>query len=89
MNNETLATELLKEAKVNAKRWFIIAMVILGMWLATITGFIVYLSLPEEVTQTTVDQQTDGGGDNQIVGGDYYNDPAENNADNNPTEQAP
>lgn len=70
MKDDTLAMELLKEQRTNAKRWFIIAMVILGMWLATISGFIVYLSLPEEVT--TVEQQVENSQDNNLVGGDYY-----------------
>ena len=82
MDNETLATELLKEQKANAKRWFIAFLVVLALWFATIAGFIAYLSIPSEVSQTSVDQQTDSGGNNQIVGGDYFGNPTENNENN-------
>ena len=82
MDNETLATELLKEQKANAKRWFIAFLVVLSLWFATIAGFIVYLSLPSEISQTSVDQQTDSVGNNQIVGGDYYGNPTESNENN-------
>lgn len=91
MNNETLATELLKEQKQNAKRWSVAFLVVLCLWFATIAGFIIYLSLPEEVTQTTVEQQSSGDfhDNNNIIGGDYYSQPSEDNSYSNPTEQAP
>lgn len=89
MKDDTLAMELIKEQKTNSKRWFIAFLVVLGLLFTTIGGFIVYLSLPEEVTETTVDQQTDSGGDNHVVGGDYYSGSAENNPYNSPTEQTP
>ena len=49
-NNEnmTLATELLHELKASAKRWFIIAMVELGIILAIVIGILWYVSLPVE-----------------------------------------
>lgn len=48
MKNETmpLATELLKEVQISAKRWFIIAIVELLIILSMAGGFIWYLSLP-------------------------------------------
>lgn len=48
MENETmpLATELLKEVQISAKRWFIIAIVELLIILSMAGGFIWYLSLP-------------------------------------------
>ena len=77
---DTLATELLKQQKVNFKRLFIVLLVVIGLWFATIGGFIVYLSLPSEVTQSSVEQQADDGASNQIVGGDFYGNPTEDNA---------
>lgn len=77
MNNETLATELVKEAKVNAKRWFIAFLVVLGLWFATIGGFIIYQSLPEEIS--AVEQTVESSHDNNLVGGDYYVSPSEGN----------
>lgn len=85
MKDDTLAMELLKEQRANAKRWFIIAMVILGMWLATIAGFIVYLSLPDEVTEVVSED-----GHANYVGNDMSG-VINNNGEgqSSPTEQAP
>ena len=41
-----LATELLKEVQISAKRWFIIAIVELLIILSMAGGFVWYLSLP-------------------------------------------
>ena len=65
----TLATEILKELKASARRWFIAFLVMLGVEICTVAGFLWYLSLPTE--EYTVDQMTDSGGDNYAVGGDY------------------
>ncbi len=48
MENKTmpLATELLKEIQISAKRWFIIAIVELLIILSMAGGFVWYLSLP-------------------------------------------
>ena len=48
MENETmpLATELLKEIQISAKRWFIIAIVELLIILSMAGWFVWYLSLP-------------------------------------------
>ena len=48
MENETmpLATELLKEIQISAKRWFIVAVVELLIILSMAGGFVWYLSLP-------------------------------------------
>lgn len=49
MNEEmTLATELLHELKASAKRWFIAFCVMVGLELATIAGFMWYITLPTE-----------------------------------------
>lgn len=72
-NNDNFATELIKEQKSNAKRWFIIAMVELGIILAIVIGHWAYDSLPIETgTETTsITQDSDDNGTNNYVGGDY------------------
>lgn len=70
MKDDTLAMELLKEQRTNAKRWFIAFIVVLGLWFATIGGFITYLSIPSEVS--SVEQQIDDSDNNSVIGGDYY-----------------
>ena len=81
MDNETLATELLKEQKANAKRWFIAFLVVLSLWFATIGGFIIYLCLPDEVTAVESEQ-----GNANYIGNDLSG--VINNGENtsNPTE---
>lgn len=85
MKDDTLAMELLKEQKTNAKRWFIAFLVVLGLWFATIGGFIVYLSLPEEVTEVVSEE-----GHANYVGNDM-NGVINNNGEgqSSPTEQTP
>lgn len=46
--NETLATELLHELKASAKRWFIAFCIMVGLEVATIAGFMWYISLPTD-----------------------------------------
>lgn len=74
----TLATELLSELKASAHRWFIAFLIMLGLELATIAGFIWYISLP--VDETTV-ENADGNalyiGDDSTVSGGVQN--GENN----------
>ena len=70
MKDDTLAMELLKEQRANAKRWFIAFIVVLGLWFATIGGFIAYLSIPSEVS--SVEQQIEDSENNSMIGGDYY-----------------
>lgn len=67
---DKFATELLKEVKLSAKRWFIAFLVVLGLWFATIGAFIWYISLPVEVSDTQVEQQSDNNSNNYVVGGD-------------------
>ena len=40
----TLATEILHELKLSARRWFIAFLIMLGIEIATISGFLWYLS---------------------------------------------
>lgn len=72
MNNENLATEMLTELKSNAKRWFIIAMIELGLILGIVGGFLWYNSLPvNDTTSTEVTQDAEDSGNNNFIGGDY------------------
>ena len=50
----TLASEILAELKASARRWFIAFLVMLGIEVATIAGFLWYISLPVE--ETTISQ---------------------------------
>ena len=69
MENQTLATEMLRELKANGRRWFIAFLVMLGLWFATIGVFIWYLSLPIE--EVTIEQDTEED-ENYLIGiGDY------------------
>lgn len=69
MENETLATELLREMKAHSKRWFIAFITVLILWFATIGGFLWYISLPVE--DISIEQESDNNSNNQIIGGDY------------------
>ena len=73
MDNESLALELLHEVKASAKRWFIAFCVMVGVEIATITGFLWYISLPiEEVSvyeQTGEQTDTNTSEFNQTIGG--------------------
>lgn len=78
MENETLATEMLRELKSNGRRWFIAFLVVLVLWFATIGAFLWYISLPVDVQE--VEQYT-GGDANAIVGiGDLNGNLPENNS---------
>lgn len=72
MDNEALATELLKEIKATSKRWFIAFLVVLGLWFGTIGAFIWYITLP--IDETTIEQGVEDVEDSdikQMVGDDY------------------
>lgn len=68
--NENLASELLNEVRVQAKRWFIAFCVMVLIEAATIGVFVWYISLP--IDDTTITQSSDGDGKNNVVGGDLY-----------------
>ena len=84
MDNETLATEMLRELKANneraerdkersekrEKRWFIAFIIALVLWFLTIGLFIAYLNQPVEETITyTQDADSDGNSSiNQQIG---------------------
>ena len=46
MENQPLATELIRELRASNRRWFIVALVELGIILAIVAGFLWYISLP-------------------------------------------
>lgn len=72
----TLATEILGELKASARRWFIAFLVMIAIEVATIAGFIWYISLPVE--QETVEMENEDGnalyiGDENTVNGGVVN----------------
>lgn len=73
----TLATEMLREVQRSAKRWFIAFLVMVILEAITVAGFLWYISLPVE--EYTIDQDTDTGGYNYAIGGDYTNGTTEGN----------
>lgn len=68
MEKETLATELLRELTASAKRWFIAFCIMVVLEIATIAGFMWYLSLPVEESVVTV--ESDDNGNANYVGND-------------------
>lgn len=69
----TLATEIFIELKNSARRWFIAFLVMCGIEIATVCGFLWYISLPVE---EGVVVENDDGNANYIggsVGGDVNN----------------
>lgn len=85
MEETKLASEILKELKTNCKRNFILFIITLVLLFATNAIWLYAWCLPVEETTstitTTVDQDTDGYGDNNYMGedGDVYNGTTENN----------
>lgn len=74
MENEehSLAYELLVELKHSAKRWFIAFCVMVVLEIATIIGFMWYISLPVEESYTEYQQDADDNSRNLIIqDGDY------------------
>ena len=61
MNEETLATEMLKELKAQSKRKDIIIIILIGVILAMIIGFFIFENQFETVTeeQAITQEQTD------------------------------
>ena len=66
MDNEKLATELLHEIKVSAKRWFIAFCIMFVLEVLTIAGFMWYITLPVDEMSTVV--ETDDGNANYVGG---------------------
>ena len=51
MEERSLALEMLKEVKAQSKRWFVIAIIELVIIIATNTGWLIYESTFETVTE--------------------------------------
>lgn len=69
--NDTFAMAMLKSYHKQATRWYITALVIFSMWLATIFGFVWYLNQYDFSSETvTVEAEQDGNGTNIVGGGD-------------------
>lgn len=71
LQEESLAMEIIKDYKKQYKRQYIITLVILSMWFATI-GYLVYI-LNDIGTETTTTESYDmstENGNNNFVGGD-------------------
>ena len=64
MENISLATELLHELKASAKRWFIAFCIMVVVEMATIAGFLWYISLPVEEYNYTEQTMDEISGDN-------------------------
>ena len=68
----TLATEMLHEIKMSARRWFIAFIVMTCLELFTIIFFVWYISLPvDSVENTTIEQESTDSDYSTFVGGDY------------------
>ena len=70
MEDKTLASELLHELKAVSKRWFIAFLVMVGLEIVTIAGFMWYNTLPVEGEEYTIEQDATDRSFN-IMGGDY------------------
>lgn len=80
--DNSLATELLHELKAQSKRWFIAFCVMVGLEIATIAGFMWYISLPsEDVSFDTEEGNATYIGDNLM--GDLNNGKNESDKENN------
>lgn len=70
----TLATEIFKELKASARRWFIAFLVMCGVEICTVASFLWYISLPvDEVTVENDDGNALYVGDGNAVTGGVYN----------------
>lgn len=72
MENENLATELLRMVKMSARRWFIIAMVELGI-IAILVAFLFIIPI-DSYTETEYSQEVEDIEDSdvqQIIGDGY------------------
>lgn len=81
MDNARFATELLAEVKLSSRRWFVAFCIMVVLEIATIAGFMWYITLPVEENVTTT-QTLDGENNTDVmqIGGDYNeSDTDENN----------
>lgn len=69
MEHTTLASELLHEVKLSAKRWFIAFCIMCVFEVATVAGFMWYISLP--VDELTIENDS---GNANYIGNDLNGD---------------
>jgi len=82
MNNDSFATELLQEVRLQTKRWFVAFVIMVVLELGTIVGFVWYLTLPIEDTITTQAVEDIEDGEITQIGGDNYGKSGSDEADN-------
>lgn len=71
----TLATEILKEVKASARRWFIAFIIMCCVEAATVAGFLWYISLPIDEVAIENDEGNAVyiGDENTMIGGVHQN----------------
>lgn len=84
MAENSLATELLHEVKSSAKRWFIAFCIMVGLEIATIIGFMWYISLPTD--DYSVSQESDNNSVNILE--DTYNGSEADSTENEKSSQS-
>ena len=72
IQEESFATQILKDYKMQNKRQFIIILVILGMWFATI-GYLIYILNDIGVETTTTEELIDIDDVDNIENSHIYN----------------
>lgn len=86
MEHDTLATELLKEFKASARRWFIAFCIMVGLEIGTISAFLWYITIP--VDETSYEQSVESVDDSEImqsIGDSSY---GESNTESNEEEKS-
>ena len=86
MENVNLASEILGELKTANKRMFVALCIAFGINVAVVGGFLWYISLPQE--EYSVDQDTNEGGSNYNIRGDYNGEATDNVQAQNGKKQA-
>lgn len=72
MNDDTLATELLRTLKGSIKRLYIIIIILISLLFVSNIAWLYAWNLPEEETISEVPQEADDSAVNNYVGNDGY-----------------
>lgn len=72
MNDDTLATELLRTLKGSIKRLYIIIIILISLLFVSNIAWLYAWNLPEEETISEVSQEADDSAVNNYVGNDGY-----------------
>ena len=72
MNEDTLATELLRTLKGSIKRVYIIIIILISLLFVSNIAWLYAWNLPEEETISEVSQEADDSAVNNYVGNDGY-----------------